>query len=72
MPVRCVKASTSRWRTSASGRETMLLRLERVRGLAQLPVEIDDPGEEVIEAAADELAVAGRARTDTPVSEQLA
>ena len=33
-------------------------RLERVSGLAQLPVELDDPRDEILEAAVDELAMA--------------
>ena len=51
MPVRSAKLSTSRWRISPSGRLSDALRLERVRDLAQLAVELDEPGGEVVEAA---------------------
>ena len=57
IPVRSAKLSTSRWRISPSGRRDDALRLERVRDLAELPIELDEPRREVVEAAVRLLAI---------------
>ena len=57
MPDRAWKASTSRWRISARGRRRCCGSRGSER-LAQRPVELDDPSDEILEAAVGELAVA--------------